>query len=197
MPGYEREELRRDEAQWWIDRMRGQLGPTARRHTARHPCPECSVTSAVLEEKGGQDTVRCAQCGRLLYNAPRTETGRRPRTAATVRRDIKAGQQARVLERDQGRCLLCRRADIPLNVGHLLSVEEGLALGASEAELFDDANLAAMCEACNLGLAGLSVSPRTYAVMLWLLRAERQRRSVESGPQRADTRSDASQFTGG
>ena len=56
-----------------------------------------------------------------------------------------------------------------------MSVEEGFALGATEAELFDDANLAAMCQACNLGLGALSVSPRTYAVMLWLVRAEMQR----------------------
>ena len=49
----------------------------------------------------------------------------------------------------------------------------GLALGASAALLNDDANLAAMCEACNLGLSGRSVSPRTYgAIMYRLVQAE-------------------------
>jgi len=172
----EREALRREEAHWWIARIREELGPGVRRHTAREPCPACNVTVAVIQGKGLQDAVRCARCGRHLYNAPRTETGRRVRTVDTVRRNIKPGQQARVLERDQGRCLLCRRADQALTIGHLLSVEEGFALGASEAELSDDADLAAMCEACNLGLGGLSVSPRTYAVMLWLVRAEIHRR---------------------
>lgn len=167
----EREQLRQDEAGFFIGRIRQQLG-TAKPFTARRPCPGCGTTDAYIREAGGQDVVRCAGCGRVLYNAPRTETGRAPRTVTTLRRDIKPGQQARILERDHGRCLLCGAAG-ELTIGHLLSVENGVRVGASERHLYDDANLAAMCEACNLGLNRRSVSVRTYAVFMWrLLQAE-------------------------
>jgi hypothetical protein len=61
-------------------------------------------------------------------------------------------------------------------MGHLLSVADGFALGALESELYDDANLAAMCEACNAGLGKRSMSPRTYRVILFrLIQAEIRR----------------------
>jgi hypothetical protein len=57
-------------------------------------------------------------------------------------------------------------------VGHLLSVADGVNLGAIESELNDDVNLAAMCESCNLGMGWRSVSPATYArILLHLIRA--------------------------
>ena len=170
LPFEEREELRRDEARWWINRGRARLG--SRLIEARTPCPDCGTSSGVLTPVGGQSTVRCANCGRLLYNAPKTETGEKPRSVVTVRRQVKPSQQARILDRDHARCVLCGRGDIPLTIGHLLSVDDGFSLGASEADLADDANLAAMCEACNAGLGGRSVLPATYArIMLHLVRA--------------------------
>lgn len=162
LPLEEQDELRREEARWWISRMRGQLAD-AKPYASTRTCPECDeVTPAVLIVRSNQNTVRCQVCGTHIYNAPKTETGERPRTMATVRQALKPGQQARVLERDGGRCLFCHRADVPLTVGHLVSVKDGADLGLSPRELADDFNLAAMCEACNAGLGGRSVLPATY-----------------------------------
>lgn len=150
--------------------------PQAHDFVARTPCPICDTTEALLVPSNGQNVVQCARCGRKLYNAPKTETGERRRTVSTIRRSIKPSQQARILDRDDRTCVLCGRGDVPLAIGHLLSVNDGFALGATESELYDDANLAAMCEACNAGLGGHSVSPRTYAVIMFqLVRAEQGR----------------------
>lgn len=65
-----------------------------------------------------------------------------------------------------------------LTIAHLLSIEDGLALGATVDELNSDANLAAMCEACNIGLlhGPKSITPRTFMVLIWrLVQAERHR----------------------
>ena len=187
LPLGEREVLRREEASWWINRAREALGSPA--YTARDPCPDCDITSAVLMRRGTQNVVRCASCGRALYNAPKTETGERPRSVHTVRESIKPSQQARIFNRDHGRCVLCGRDDTPLTVGHLLSIVDGLALGATERELDSDANLAAMCEACNLGLGSTSVLPATYArIIFHLIRAANQSAtSAEAAPYETNT----------
>ncbi|MCP3992062.1 MAG: hypothetical protein GY724_23525 [Actinomycetia bacterium] len=153
--------------------------PNSRPHTAREPCPKCQTAEARIVVRGNQNTVRCARCWRMLYNAPKTETGQRPRTVKTLRRRIKPSQQARILDRDAGRCVLCG-STADLTIGHLLSIEDGAALGTSATELNSDGNLAAMCEACNIGLVRWpkSVNPRTYAVIMWrLLQAEMDRSS--------------------
>lgn len=150
--------------------MRGQLAELGgREFRAARPCPKCHTTEAALIPKNGQNTVRCARCGQLSYNAPKTETGDRPRTVETLRRALKPGTQARILDRDNGRCVLCGRSDQPLTIGHLLSVDDGCRLGTDEELINDEANLAAMCEACNLGLGKASVSPRRYAAIMWRL----------------------------
>ena len=173
LPLGEREVLRRESARWWINLAREALGCPP--YTSRDPCPTCQITSAVLIRSGNQNVVRCACCGRALYNAPKTETGERQRSVLTVREAIKPSQQARIFNRDHGRCVLCGRDDAPLTVGHLLSIADGLALGATERELDSDANLAAMCEACNLGLGSTSVLPATYArIIFHLIRAANQ-----------------------
>lgn len=144
-------------------RLKEDLGEV-RLITARAPCPDCGTTDAKLFPRvNGQARVHCAACDRWLYFAPKTETGERPRTVETVRRGLKPSQQARILERDGQRCLLCGRTarDVPMTVGHLVSVKDGLAAGLTDAELHDDANLAAMCESCNLGVGGASVAPTT------------------------------------
>lgn len=161
----EHHDLVKEEADWWIARMRKQLGSITR-YDSRLECPDCGIKNASVAPSNGQNVVRCAKCGRHLYNAPKTETGERARTVATLRRGIKPSQQARILDRDHRTCLLCGRADVQLTIGHLLSIEEGVAVGATETELYADANLAAMCEACNLGLGRHSISPRTYAVIM-------------------------------
>jgi hypothetical protein len=105
-----------------------------------------------------------------LYNAPRTETGAKPRTVKTLRRSIRPTQQARILDRDHARCALCGSTD-DLTIGHLLSLEDGARLGATIAELYSDENLAAMCEACNVGLlhGPKSINALTYTVIVWRL----------------------------
>jgi hypothetical protein len=55
-----------------------------------------------------------------------------------------------------------------LHVGHLLSVEKGLAQGLTERELNHDENLAAMCEECNLSLGN---EPVRLAICFALLKA--------------------------
>jgi 5-methylcytosine-specific restriction endonuclease McrA len=69
--------------------------------------------------------------------------------------------------RDNGACVLCHRSDVPLDVGHLISVHDGQYLGLSDAELASDDNLAAMCAACNSGLSSESLPPRLLAAALW------------------------------
>jgi hypothetical protein len=62
-----------------------------------------------------------------------------------------------------------------LTIGHLLSVRDGERLGAEQHLVWDDLNLAAMCETCQLGLRDQSV-PTVFYLALLLLRAERARR---------------------
>lgn len=171
------DDLSRETGRFYLARTRELLQRGGREYPAR-PCTYCASTNGILIETNGQNTVYCGECGKHSYNAPKTETGQRRRTVATVRPGIKPSQQARIFDRDQGRCVLCGSKD-HLTIGHLLSIEEAYALGTVGPELNDDANLAAMCEACNLGLSRHSVSPRTYAVIMHsLVKAEIARREA-------------------
>jgi 5-methylcytosine-specific restriction endonuclease McrA len=134
--------------------------------TLRQPCRFCGCTTGCREVRGRQNCIFCDKCGRHAYNAPKTETGDAPRTVETVRRRIKPGQQARMLGRDHGRCVLCGRRDQHLVIGHVLSIDEGRTLGATGDLLYDDANLITLCEACNLGQGKRSPSPGTYAAIV-------------------------------
>lgn len=130
----------------------------------REPCKHCGGTEGRLDTRNGQDCVFCIGCNRLSYNAPRAETGREVRRLRT-RPDVKPGVRARILERDNGTCVLCHRSDVPLDVGHLISVDAGRKAGLTDAELYDGENLAAMCASCNSGLSSRPVSLR-FAVAL-------------------------------
>jgi 5-methylcytosine-specific restriction endonuclease McrA len=183
----ESEDLSRQTALFFIDRAKETLAratpaQVGRPYVSREECPSCGTTDARILRVGTQNTVRCADCGRHLYNASKVETGELARAVQTVRKGIKPNQQARIFDRDGGRCIFCRQDDEPLTIGHLLSVEDGVALGATTAELNDDSNLAAMCEACNLGLNSRSISPRTYAIVMWRLLQAEQRRSARNVP---------------
>lgn len=94
----------------------------------------------------------CLQCGSFQYNAPRTETGKAVRSVSRVHNGIKPKQRARILERAHCRCEICHRPG-ELHVGRILSVKEGLSLGAglTEQQLNSDENLIAHCPECNLG----------------------------------------------
>lgn len=157
-------DLNRETARFHISRARELLRGGGEPYTSR-PCRFCDSTNGILLERNGQNSVYCGDCGKHNYNAPKTETGQRPRTVRTVRRVIKPSQQARIFDRDQGRCILCGVED-RLTIGHLLSIDDAYKMGELGPELHDDANLAAMCEACNLGLGRHSISPRTYAVLM-------------------------------
>jgi ribosomal protein S27E len=180
----EQRALDRAEAGFRLRRIQEERGFVAppKPYTSRVSCPDCHTDEAVIQSRNGQATVRCAICDKHLYNAPRTETGERQRDSSTVRKGIKPSQQARVLDRDHGRCVLCGRAageddGVIVRLGHLVSVEDGLALGLTDDEINDDANLAAMCEACDAGLNRRSVSAATLARLLAAaVRAEVTRR---------------------
>ncbi len=62
--------------------------------------------------------------------------------------------------------MLCHRRGVSLEVGHLISVRDGLRLGLSDAYLFSDENLAAMCASCNSGLGSASVPLRFLVAAL-------------------------------
>jgi 5-methylcytosine-specific restriction endonuclease McrA len=136
------------------------------------PCPRCGGVDAVVRQTGTQLPVTCTRCNRVSYNAPKSELGLVERSVKTLRDDISPSQQARILNRDHGRCIFCGSRD-DLTMGHLLSVRDGFRLGATREELFDDANLAAMCEGCNAGLSSQSVSLSTYVIMCYILRSDR------------------------
>lgn len=131
----------------------------------RAPCRVCGSEVGRIETRGGQDCVFCV-CGRLCYNAPKTETGRAPRTVTTVHNGIKPGKRSRILERANGACEICHAANRPLHVGHIVSVAEGVKAGMSDLEINSDENLAAMCEECNLGQADRPVSLRMLMAVL-------------------------------
>lgn len=134
-------------------------------YIAREPCPSCHTVKAVLILQGQHSGVYCVRCRRWLYWAPKTETGEAPRTVATLRPNLKPSQQARILERDLGRCIMCATRD-NLCIGHFLSVKDGLALDVPMDVIESDENKAAMCEACNLGLQAHSVSARFYVSLI-------------------------------
>lgn len=133
--------------------------------TLREACRFCGAWEGVIVVVNGQNVVRCESCSRFQYNAPKTETGEKPRTIESAHAGIKPSVRMRILERATGRCELCG-SDKNLHVGHLVSVQDGMDLGLSDRELNSDANLAAMCEACNLGLGSLSITPRLYVALL-------------------------------
>lgn len=116
----------------------------------RAPCAGCGHARGRIEERNGQDTVRCLSCGRHCYNAPRTETGRAQRSVSTVHASIRPNQRARILARASGRCEVCG-ARGNLHVGHILPVVTGLESGLTDAQINHDENLMCLCEECNLG----------------------------------------------
>jgi hypothetical protein len=136
-------------------------------HPLRRPC-QCGATEGTINTRNGQDCVFCAACGKYQYNAPKTETGRKPRTVANVHTGISASQRTRILTRATGRCELCG-AGGNLHVGHLLSVEVGLKHGLADTEINADENLAALCDTCNLGM-GKEVVPLRLAIAMILAR---------------------------
>jgi hypothetical protein len=135
----------------------------------REPCKACACRRGVVLERNGQDTVRCLECDRFAYNAPRVETGRAVRSVSTVHAAIKPKQRSRILERAGGKCEQCGARE-RLHVGHIVSVAIGLELGVDESLLNGDDNLLCQCEECNLG-RGSEPMPLFLAVTVLRARA--------------------------
>jgi hypothetical protein len=140
----------------------------------RKPCFECGSETGIIRTRNGQDCAYCSVCDKYQkYNVPKTESGRKPRTVSNVHSAIKPKQRARILLRATGKCELCGyRPDDPtrcLHVGHIISVNVGMAQGLTDRELNDDENLMALCDECNLGL-GQEVIPLRLAVAIVLAR---------------------------
>jgi hypothetical protein len=140
----------------------------------REPCPACDCLEGTLITKNGQDVMLCGDCRVYCYNAPRTETGREPRSLRT-RPTIRPGQRARILMLDNSTCVLCHRNDLPLDIGHLVSVHDGREMSLTDAELNSDENLAAMCSPCNSGV-GRERLPLRIVVAVLRARAARGKR---------------------
>lgn len=123
----------------------------------REPCRSCGDTKGYRNDTNGQAVIRCLTCDIFAYNAPKLELGEEPSQVRT-RPNIKPSKKVRILERDRHTCVICHSADVPLHVGHLIPVDAGREAGMTDAELWDDLNLAAMCDECNLGLGRSPVS---------------------------------------
>lgn len=97
-----------------------------------------------------QDVVRCANCDRHCYNAPRIELGLAPVTLAS-RPDISPSRRYRILDAHGHACVSCHRTDVDLQIDHLISREDADRLGFLDELIESDLNLAPMCAECNSG----------------------------------------------
>lgn len=125
----------------------------------RLPCRHCEGLTGRIETRNGQDCVFC-DCGRYQYNAPKSETGRDPRSVKTTRVEISTGQRWRIIERANRTCELCNKKDCNLHVDHALSIDAAKSQGISESIYNSDENLIAMCEECNLGKKNIALPIR-------------------------------------
>jgi hypothetical protein len=136
------------------------------------PCPKCGCTDARIVEKGFQDVAYCTQCDAYIKNVPRKETGK-PQRHIKTRDGISGELRNKVLIlRANGRCEICGGSGTdhnPLQVGHLVSVENGRRAGISDDELNHEENLAAMCAACNSAL-GSSTVPARLLMRVFMMR---------------------------
>ena len=133
--------------------------------TLRAPCRHCGSIEGRIQPSNGQDCAYCSSCGLFQYNAPRTETGRAPRSVQSTHEAILPSQRARILQRATGRCELCG-SPRELSVGHLLSVADGHAAGLPDGVINHDENLAAFCAECHLGMGRESIPVRLLVALL-------------------------------
>ncbi len=139
-------------------------------HVLRRVCA-CGNEYGRIESRNGQDCVFCDKCSRWQYNAPKTETGRAIRSVTSVHNGIKPGQRARILMRSNGLCELCGKGgeSAQLHVGHIISVDAGIANGLTELQLNDDENLCTLCAECNLGISSEPM-PLKFVIRILLIR---------------------------
>ena len=118
--------------------------------TMRAPCTRCGEERGTVTRKSMQDVVRCANCDRHCYNAPRIELGLAPVTLAS-RPDISPSRRYRTLDAHGHACVSCHRTDVDLQIDHLISREDADQLGFLDELIESDLNLAPMCAECNSG----------------------------------------------
>lgn len=141
------------------------------------PCRVCArdITNVLIRKAGPNNSAHCATCYGHVGSVSKAETGE-PVRHVRSRVDLKQGQRERILERDNGFCLMCgRRAQdgIIMHVGHMFSVVDCKRDGFGPEVYNDDANLFAQCEECNLEQGGKSLADQ---VILRLLVARIMRR---------------------
>lgn len=136
----------------------------------RAPCKYgCDCTLGNFTTTNGQDVVRCCNCGKAQYNAPKTETGRAVRSVSTTHAALRPKMKVAILERANGRCEMCGNGPPKsnLHVGHIISVKLGMD-DMTDAELNDEENLVCLCDECNLGMGD---EPLPLRFMMKLVRA--------------------------
>jgi DNA-directed RNA polymerase subunit RPC12/RpoP len=136
-----------------------------REQTPGGKCPHCGTTQGFITIVGTQSVLRCNGCERHLYNPPKTETGDKPRTLSTTHAAIKPKQRMRIIERANGRCETCGSRNL-VQVGHVVSVEDGHKLALPDAVINSDENLICQCAECNSGQSGGTMPLRMYCAIL-------------------------------
>lgn len=149
-------------------------------HLMRKPCLACGNEYGEIVTRNGQDCVFCLSCRKFQYNAPKTETGREPRTVTTARSVLKPKLRAKLLMQANGRCEFCGQRE-NLHIGHIISVKAGVALGLSDEQINDAENLAVMCDECNLGV-GDEPLPLKLAVGILLSRIDYREKHAQENP---------------
>jgi hypothetical protein len=146
----------------------------------REKCRYCGATMGTILVVNGQDTVRCGGCGRGLYNAPKTETGRALRTL--TREEVPPGVAYVVKERAHFRCEFCGKGPMEavLDVDHLISVHDVQAMGIVVRFANHIDNLAFLCNICNSGKGRKSI--KLHDLLILQISRLMAREALESLP---------------
>ncbi len=108
--------------------------------------------------KANNHVAHCVECGTSRKCISKAELKLRPRKYREGNKyEVGPKQRMHILQRDRNMCVICRRTDQRLEMGHLISLKEGPEY-LSDDQLMDDMNIAAMCPQCNSDLGARSVS---------------------------------------
>jgi hypothetical protein len=130
-------------------------------------CSCCGSTDESQRQNGPHWEAFCCQCGRHKRFLKKSDLGIAPRSVQSTHAAIKPKKRAGVLLRASGRCELCGAGPpVILNVGHLISVENGHQMDLTDEQINSDENLCCMCEECNLGLGSEPVPLRVAVSMV-------------------------------